>query len=175
MNELIALALDGAWPAIDEKVRNFPQPQFANRDRKAAREKNKEGLDLFGRGEFAAATESFKKAISLDSGDVEVLNNLAFAIIRTGKYSSALPYLRQALLMAPTRAAAWLNVAEAFAEMDKVSAAEAALTLAIHFSRDRTRAMVYLTTPEATADSKKFKATIDRVYPKLDTIPQYSR
>jgi tetratricopeptide (TPR) repeat protein len=66
-----------------------------------------------------AATDALLRAHQADPLDVQILNDLAYAELSTGRYPSARDHLLQVLTMAPTRTSAWVNLAELRAALAK--------------------------------------------------------
>ena len=175
LNQLLQLASKNDWNGIDAKVRGLKGASYERGDRKVAREFNKGALDLMTKNEFAMAATELEKAIAADPSDIEIRNNLGYAELRLKKFDIALTQLLDTLLIDPTRASGWLNVSEAFAEREKIPAAQASLKLAFHFSRDQAKAITYLAGDESVIPSQKFRAIIQQVQPELSSIPQYGR
>jgi tetratricopeptide (TPR) repeat protein len=55
------------------------------------------GSEALARGEDAKAEDFFRKALALDPGSVELLNNLAISVARQGRYEAAIDLYRSAL------------------------------------------------------------------------------
>jgi hypothetical protein len=175
LNEMLQLAIENDWANIDLKVRGLKGASFEGGDRKVARALNRAALDLMARNEFSLAAGELEKAVVADRNDIEIRNNLGYAELRAGKYDAAVTHLLDTLLIDPSRAGGWLNAAEAFAEKDKSSAAEASLKLAFHFSRDQAKALAYIKGDSSQIPSQKFRAAIQKVEPGLGTVPQFAR
>jgi len=175
LNEFLQLSSDENWNAIDERVRVLKVVLYDGGDRTRARELNKVAMDLMAKSDFAGAIVELEKAVVADRNDSEIRNNLGFAELRGGKFDAAVGSLLNTLLSEPTRGAAWLNVAEAFAELDKTAAADSALKLAIHFSQNQPRALEYLRREESQSHNHKFRSSIQRVQQRATSIPPFAR
>ena len=175
LNQLLQLATENDWNGVDAMVRSLKGVSLDGGNRKEARALNKSALELMAKNEFAAAVVELEKAALADHKDIEIRNNLGYAKLRVGNIDAAVFDLLEALLIDPTRAAAWLNASEAFAEKEKVAAADASLKLAFHFSRDQSKALAFLKGDQSQIPSEKFRATIQRTESVLATIPQYTR
>lgn len=114
-------------------------------DRKTARALNKEALTLLRKGENALAVDRLLKAAQADKGDVEVMGNLGYALIRAQRLTDAKIVLEDALELAPTRASTWGNLGEVYGCLGDEGAAVAAFRLTYLFSRDRRRTRAYVT------------------------------
>lgn len=113
-------------------------------DRKIARKNLDEALSLLQRNEFEVASQLLLTALNADPLDVEVANNLGFALLKAGHASLAENYLYYALALAPQRAGAWFNLAELYGRSGSTEKALAANILTYRFSSNMTRTKAYL-------------------------------
>lgn len=71
-----------------------------------------------------------------DASDVEIANNLGYALLKTGTYREAKTALIEALTLDPGRTNAWANLGQAFAEQGNGASAVACLKNAYRFSKN---------------------------------------
>jgi tetratricopeptide (TPR) repeat protein len=146
LTQMLSLAKDHGGVGQDTQIESLKQriealPKPARGDRKAARLQNDKGLEAFKKEQFDQAFQYFLTAHHLDPSDVEVVNNVGFAALKTGDLRDAAHYLRIALSMTPTRATAWANLANVYARSGRIEDAVAAYALTFRFStsQDTTR------------------------------------
>ena len=169
------LAVDGNWLAIDEKMQSLSIPSYAIADPKSAEDLKKSGLDLLSKNEFGKAIADLEKSYLANKNDPEVKNSLGYAELKAGRLDKSIAHLHDTLLLEPTRASAWLNLAEALAEHNDASASEGALRLAIHFARDKVKALDHLKNVSTASADSKFGTVIKNSLPHLVSIPQFAR
>jgi tetratricopeptide (TPR) repeat protein len=174
LSELLQRSASDDWNVIDQRVRSVAPVSHSLGDRKSARESNRIGLELFQKGRFDAAAAEFRKGLDASPGDIEVRNNLAFSTLRDGRHEQAVSLLTETLMADPTRASAWGNLAEAFAEMGKVPASRAAVKLVVHFSRNQQKSMEFLLSAEKV-ESEKLRSVIAGLAPELERVPAFVR
>jgi hypothetical protein len=121
--------------ALRQQIEALPKPKRG--DRKAARLQHDKGLAEFKKERYAQALQLFLTAYQLDAGDVEVVNNVGMAYLKTGNLPEAARYLGGALSLAPNRAAAWGNLAEVFARNARLEEAVAAYALTYRYSKNK--------------------------------------
>jgi tetratricopeptide (TPR) repeat protein len=81
------------------------------------------GCDLMARGEYRLAAAAFQKAVKLNPGDTDALNNLAVCQIELEQYAKALPLLRKVLALNPRYKGASLNTGADYIFQDQLSRA----------------------------------------------------
>ncbi len=138
---LVVKMISSARDGDIEQVQNFraqieSSPPIPGGNRKTARSMNTEGLRYLSQQKNAEAVATFSAAMKIAPGDVEVINNLAYAYLRDGDIQGAKKFAIHALAIVPTRSAAWANLAEAFAIEGNDAQAVTSLELAYRFSRD---------------------------------------
>lgn len=106
-------------------------------DRKTAREFNRRGLEAFGRGDYRAAADLFRRGAEADPGDIELVANLGFALLRADDIDGAAGVLGAALMLNPRRTASWTPLAEYFARIDAYDFAVRSLLVAYNYSRNQ--------------------------------------
>jgi hypothetical protein len=111
LTQMITLAMqnggvgqEAQLDVLKQQIEALPKPKRG--DRKAARLQNDKGLEVFKKEQYEQALQFFLAAYQLDGSDVEVVNNIGMAYLKTGNLSEAARYLGGALSLALTRAAA---------------------------------------------------------------------
>jgi len=109
---LLKEMLDGAKNADSEKIdHSKAELQVLSRGQKfhnkKAREKNAAGLEAVSKEQYDDALKHFYDAYLHCPQDVEILNNLGLALIKTGDFDNSEKALLRALSLAPTRTNAW--------------------------------------------------------------------
>ncbi|MGA8221945.1 MAG: tetratricopeptide repeat protein [Candidatus Acidiferrales bacterium] len=74
---------------------------------------NQQGLKLLRAGRFAEAMGKFLQGASGERSNPEYVNNLGFAEFKDRRYDESVEHFREAIDLDPTRAVAYLNVADA--------------------------------------------------------------
>jgi Flp pilus assembly protein TadD len=67
-------------------------PKTKRSDRKGARLQNDKGLEAFKKEQHEQGLQFFLTAYQLDAGDVEVVNNVGMAYLKTGNLPEAARY-----------------------------------------------------------------------------------
>lgn len=96
----------------------LPRPSAG--DRRTARSLNNEGLRALNAGDSNAAVELFKRAALADPSDPEILGNLAWAYLRSGRPSVAFDAAVISLVHTPRRASSWGTLGIAMIQQDSV-------------------------------------------------------
>jgi hypothetical protein len=124
------------------KLDSFPRPDRG--DRKIAREKNTQGLALLKANTFGAAIERFSEGAKFDPSDVELVNNLGYAMVMAGRLPEARKTLVDAIALDSSRAAAWANLAQAFAKGGEEESAVATFLITFTFSKSQLKTVEFL-------------------------------
>jgi tetratricopeptide (TPR) repeat protein len=135
--------------------------------KKDAREKNAAGLQAASKEDTLEAVRNFYEAYILCPSDVEILNNLGFALTRAGDYDDAEKALLMALALAPARANGWANLGQVLSIKGDVSAGTACFLNAFRYSKNKD------TTTEALknlAESDPFPNTQDSARAALNRL-----
>jgi len=147
-------------------LRNLPRPERG--DRKNAREKNSAGLSALNSGNYKVAADFFAEGVKADRSDVELLNNLAYALLMDGQFEAAKAKLIDVLGVEVGRSGAWANLGDVFAKMGNQRDAIAAYKLTYYFSR----------APEKTLEffEKRSELDVDEKvrYSSAKAIPTFS-
>ena len=111
-----------------------------------ARAANERGLRAFRDGQLGDAVQAFQSAYQLAPTDVEIVNNFGFAYLWSQDPEAAEPWLLLALVLAPERVNAWVNLGEAYAKQGKPSMAIACMANGYRFSRNQGATRQFLQT-----------------------------
>lgn len=174
LNQLMGLAANNDWGSVQTKLEQTKTTVPAAVDKAAARQLNTQALNALRSGDVPGAVSLFTQAAAQDPGDPEIQNNLGYALLQAGRLEEARQYLLQTLQLAPTRAQAWVNTADLFAQSGNAEVAQAALKLAVFFATNRTEALASLSREE-NLGHEQFKATAKAVVAQADRIPAYKR
>jgi hypothetical protein len=117
-----------------------------------ARAANERGLRAFREGQLGEAVQAFQFAYQLAPTDVEIVNNFGFAYLWNQDPEAAEPWLLLALVLAPERVNAWVNLGEAYAKQGQRSMAIACMANGYRFSRNQAATRQFLQT---LADDEK--------------------
>jgi hypothetical protein len=109
-----------------------------------ARAANDRGLNVLRDGHMADAVQAFQAAYQLAPTDVEIVNNFGYAYLRQHDPGAAEPWLLLALVLAPGRVNAWVNLGQAYAEQGQHSIAVACLANGYRFSKNQTATRQFL-------------------------------
>lgn len=135
--EMIATALaNDNRRVIEIKDQLLSQPKPQRGDRKRARALHDEGLSYLNAQEPEKAVASFQLATKMDPGDIEIINNLGYALMKAERLGESEQALMKTLLMAPDRTSDWANLGHVYAMMEKKKEAVACLTNAYRFSQN---------------------------------------
>lgn len=119
------------------KNKNFKDKSVSDSTNLAARKLNDEGLIYLRQNQLQDAIKSFKESNSLNNKDVEVLNNLGYALLMNGDLKSAEIALLDALILSPERKNAWSNLGDVYSGNNDKTRAIACYKNVIIFSKDR--------------------------------------
>ena len=117
-----------------------------------ARAANERGLRAFHEGQLGEAVQAFQSAYRLAPADVEIVNNFGFAYLWNQDPDAAEPWLVLALVLAPGRVNAWVNLGETYAKRGQRSMATACMANGYRFSRNQAATRQFLQT---LADDEK--------------------
>src|ERR1700712_681411 len=104
--------------------------------RQRARAANKRGLASLRQGNMAESVQAFQAAYQLAPTDVEILNNFGYAYLRHHDPEAAEAWLLLALVLAPERVNAWVNLGQAYATQGQHGMAVACLANGYRFSKN---------------------------------------
>ena len=109
-----------------------------------ARAANERGLHVLREGNMAEAVQAFQTAYELAPTDVEIVNNFGYAYLRHHDPEAAEPWLLLALVLAPERVNAWVNLGQAYAKQGQHNMAVACLANGYRFSKNQTATRQFL-------------------------------
>jgi Flp pilus assembly protein TadD len=95
-------------------------------------------------GQVEEALLAFRSAAQGNPADVELLNNLGYALLLHGEREAAERWLLHTLTFAPGRANAWANLGRTYAELGKAQEATACFAQTYRFSRNPTKTREFL-------------------------------
>lgn len=145
INDMIAMSIENNNEKLVElRDRILAQTKPLRGDRKKARRLNDQGLGYFKAEQYAEAAQFFQQATQLDPSDVEIVNNLGYALLEEGRLQEASEALRKALLISPDRTPAWTNLGQVYAMMDQNQQAVACFTNAYRFSKNTDKTKEFL-------------------------------
>lgn len=162
------------WGGVDSLTGRIQQqgtPAAGNRDRVAARSANAEGKAALQHADFEQAIASFKRGVEADPLDLELLNNLGYALGEGGHQTDAVTVLGEVLHRAPRRTAAWANLSTTLAELGQPEQAKSALVVALHYSSQRERTIEFLRQQSTAGRSAAIRDVNAAVYQSADAVP----
>jgi tetratricopeptide (TPR) repeat protein len=162
---IIQAAERSDWSSADTQVTSLKSqvPPIVPGDRKLARQLNSQGLDSLARHDFVAAISSFTSAQKADPADIEVSNNLGSAYQQAGQNAQAVDALNQTLLYSPTRAPAWANLAQTYAQAGNLAASEACARLTLRYSKNPVKTVTFMTTVVSANPSGTYEQILAKV------------
>jgi Flp pilus assembly protein TadD len=122
---------------------SFPKPNRG--DRKLARERNKLGLDALRANNYDFAISLLNEGVAADPSDVELKNNLGYALLMAVRLDDAKKALIESLVLDSARGAAWANLGQTLAKQGDEASAVAAFVNTFIFSRAQNKTIEYFT------------------------------
>lgn len=174
INRVLQYAATADWHGVDsltERIQQQGTPAAGNRDRVAARGANAEGKAALQHADFEQAIAAFKCGVEADPLDVELLNNLGYALGEGGHQADAVTVLGEVLHRAPRRTAAWANLSASLAELGQPEQAKSALVVALHYSSQRERTIEFLRQQSTAGRSAAIREVSEAVYQSADAVP----
>lgn len=120
----------------DARLRGATADNTRRGNRKLARRANERGLTYLKAAQVAEAVTAFQEANRADPSDVEIVNNLGYALLLNHDLDAALRYVLASLDMKTERSAGWGNLGQIYAMKGRIPEAVAAFANAYRFSRD---------------------------------------
>jgi tetratricopeptide (TPR) repeat protein len=159
------------WAAVDQAVDAIKAsaPQIQQGDRRASRAANAEGLALLRSGNAAGAVQALERGVGADPADIEVMNNLGFALIQAGRAKDGVSLLCSLLMRVPQRSSAWGNLAEGLVADSHTAAS--ALKVAVHYSANRDKTVAYLEQAANTHPNTQFRTVVQEVIRDMANVP----
>jgi hypothetical protein len=109
-----------------------------------ARAANDRGLQLLRIGNMTEAVQAFKAAYELAPTDVEIVNNFGYAYLQHNDPEAAEAWLLLAVVLAPERVNAWVNLGESYARQGEHRMAVACLANGYRFSKHQAATRQFL-------------------------------
>lgn len=137
---MLQAAHDRNRSGIDQSVNalaGVPRPPAGNKA--AARSANEQGLDALKSQSYASAIAAFRLGIEQDPSNVELINNLGFALYKSGQLNPAKEQIELSLLYSPKRASAWVNLGDIYFKEGSDTNAIDAYLLAYAFTANKDR------------------------------------
>jgi Flp pilus assembly protein TadD len=136
-------------------------------DKKLARKLNSEALDALRAKDYSQGVSLLRKAHEANPADIEVSDNLGYALLLAGNLAKAEAQEMITLQYAPERASAWANLAEASARQGKSKQAIAAYLAGYRLSKKPEAFLealkTNLTSPEYEASKSALSAAITKI------------
>jgi Flp pilus assembly protein TadD len=149
-----------------DTIRQLPVPRRG--DRAIARAANTAGLAKLQVNELGDAISSFRDGIAADPSDVEIVNNLGYALSLAGKESDAIENFARAISLAPDRSSAWANLAVSWAKSGQMERGVAAYLLAYRFSKNQERTKSFLAKQSEEATDVRERELVQQVLKAID-------
>nr|VFK28098.1 MAG: hypothetical protein BECKMB1821G_GA0114241_10336 [Candidatus Kentron sp. MB] len=152
---LIEKTLQAAMQGDDLKVQSLREAIIDIKKplrghRKKARRLNRMGIEHIRSKEYTQATVHFRVAHEADSADIEIANNLGYALLMAGNLLEAKTALFYTLSLAPDRANGWSNLGEVYAREGELQRSKACFRNVILYSRNPPKTRKYLVRLAAT-------------------------
>lgn len=133
------------------------KPQRGNR--KDARKLLDKGLALFRLEDFKNSADVLGWANLLDPLDIQIANDYGFALLKSGQFDAAEQALSNALVIVPTRSAAWFNLGELYAKMQDQDRSVGAYVNAWRTSANRAKTIEVLS-DQASSDQSEIMRSV---------------
>jgi tetratricopeptide (TPR) repeat protein len=143
------------------------QPRPARGDRRKARDLNERGLALWQRQRYSEAAEYFSQARAADGGNAEIVENLGYALLKSGRIAEAERALIDALAMAPKRASAWGSLGQIYAKQGRHRDGVGCVLTAYRYTSDPKRALDVYSRLAATDEDPRVRALLSDVVTRL--------
>jgi hypothetical protein len=131
--------------AVKRRIESLPMNrQVEPSAHQQARAANERGLHVLGEGNMAEAVQAFQAAYQLAPTDVEIVNNFGYAYLRNHDPEAAEAWLLLALVLAPERVNAWVNLGQSYARQGELSMAIACLATGYRFSKNQAATRQFL-------------------------------
>lgn len=168
---LVAAAAAGDQARLGRVVAELKaRPRPPRGDRRLARSLNDRGLALWQRQRFAEAAVFFRQAHEADSSDVEIRENLGYALLKSGKVAEAKSAILSALEIGPERASAWGSLGLIQAKQGRHREAVASVLTAYRFAPNPKRALDVYVRLAATDEDPRVRAMLGDVVARLTAV-----
>ena len=168
VQKLIDAALTGNKEEFQSLTQQLQQrPVTPMGDRKAARKLNDEALKAMKEQNAAMAVDLLQQARSTDPADVEIGDNLAYALRQAGKLQDAETQIIKVLDQAPSRMSAWFNLGETYSKLGKHQQAVAIFITSHGLSKDPQKALEGFNRTLDRSEDEGFKNDLREAIKKL--------
>jgi Flp pilus assembly protein TadD len=168
VQRLIAAAAAGDRAQVERVAAEIKShPIRVRGDRRKGRDLNDRGLALWQRQRFSEAAEYFGQARAADAGNAEIVENLGYALLRTGRLGDAEAALTDALAMAPGRASAWGSLGQIYAKQGRHRDGVGCLLTAYRYTNNPKRTLEVYTRLAATDEDPRVRALLSDVVTQL--------
>lgn len=131
-----------AFRSALEALKAVSSPPHGNR--KAAKDCNSKGLAATKAGKYGEAVADFECAHKADPADIEVANNLGYALLMEGRTEEAAGALAKTIAMKPERTSAWANLGQVLAKQGREVDSAKAFLISYRFSTNATKTLEFL-------------------------------
>ena len=145
----------------------YPKPEKG--DVKLGRALNQQGLAAFSQENFTNAASLFLDAARANPADIEVLNNYAYALLKSGNNQLAQQVLGYVLSLAPGRTSAWANLGEIYANLNRIDASAASLVVGFQFSGNKEKTLEFFNKTSESTSNNALKSAITKALGQLSS------
>jgi Flp pilus assembly protein TadD len=145
----------------------YPKPEKG--DVKLSRALNQQGLAAFSQENFTNAASLFLDAARANPADIEVLNNYAYALLKSGNNQLAQQVLGYVLSLAPGRTSAWANLGEVYANLNRIDASAASLVVGFQFSGNKEKTLEFFNKTSESTSNNALKSAITKALSQLSS------
>jgi Flp pilus assembly protein TadD/uncharacterized OB-fold protein len=168
IQKLIDAAVQGKKEEFQSLVQQLQQRSpVPTGDRKTARKFNEEAIAAMKEQNLPLAVELFQKARTADPADVEVGDNLGYAMRLAGRLQESEAQILSVLEQAPSRGEAWFNLGETYSKLGKHSQAVALFVTSFGFARDPKKALDGYLRMVDRSDDELFKTDLRSAIQKV--------
>lgn len=137
-------------------------------DRRQARKLNDDALKAMKEQNYPTAVELLQKASTLDPHDIEIGDNLGFALRLAGKYQESEAQIISVIERGPTREQAWFNLGETNSKLGKSAQAVALFVTAHSLAPNPKRTLETYTKLSEKAEDEQFRANLKSAIQKIN-------
>jgi tetratricopeptide (TPR) repeat protein len=152
---------------VASRISQLNPAQTGNRP--VARDLNTKGLAQLRVGNIDRAINLLANAAQADPNDAEVMSNLGYALVQSGRLEEADKILTSAIYVNPRRTATWGAVGEYFVKKNIVEAAIRSFLLGYEFSSNREKTLQFYSETAANPDKSELRPTLIEVIRRIQT------
>lgn len=138
-----------------------------HRNRKAARQHDREGLRMLRQNQISGAITEFSLGVQSDPADVELLANLGFAKFKANDANGATNAICEALALSSDRVASWTALAQSLAASGEEDNAVAALMIGYRFAGNKEKITTQFRELRKQQSDERVIAALDRVLKQI--------